>query len=75
MAKKFSQSIKRHVGYSEKRSPEYNVALGRSKGYSYLRIGRELNIIANLEHGTNPKGARVFRKSAQLAFRLHDENR
>jgi hypothetical protein len=65
---------KRHVGYEADRSPEWNVALGRSKGYSYLTVGRQLQALANVEENRDPSASRKFRESAKLAFKLNGEH-
>ena len=62
----------RHVGYSSELSPEENVVLGRNKGFSYLRIGKELNLLATLNKSNHHAHA-VFKEASRIAYRMHDE--
>lgn len=67
---------KNHIGYDHHKSAEWNVALGRSKGYSYLTIARQLNALANVEENkSHETSSRKFRAAAKLAFKLNDEYR
>ena len=61
----------RHIGYKEDLSAKENVRLGRSKGESYTRIGRQLNALANVQERENPEGSSKFREAAKLAFMLN----
>ena len=65
--------LRRKVGYSEDYTPGKNVAIGRSHGYSFLTIARQLQALANLENKTNPEGAFSFRAAAKVARRKHAE--
>lgn len=62
---------KRHPGYSADNSPEWNVIRGREKGYSYLRIGHELQALANINEGRNKDAHKVFSEAAHIAFKKH----
>lgn len=65
----------RSIGYKATYSARRNVEIGREKGLSYLTIAKELNALANVQHRSNPKAARSFRKAASLAFKMYDERR
>jgi hypothetical protein len=63
----------RHPGYNAKESPEWNVMQGRKKGYSYLRIGKELEDISIKLRKKNPEASRTFDEASHLAYEKHDE--
>ena len=72
MSKKIPFGKLRRVGYSSELSAHENVAIGRDKGYSYLTIGRELNLLATLNN-RNPKAHRVFKEASRIAYRMHEQ--
>ena len=72
---KFPKIKTKHLGiYHYSQSPRQMVDAGRRKGYSFLKIARQLNLEATRLKNSSPKNSEAYKEGAELAFTISQNN-